>query len=106
MAAKVNQSPVSFVSQRYVMGKHKGCVYCHLGLQGKALHRNNKISSVHEFPFLLRLFDWKYGVFLDSGNIISDQTFYAQSQEKVPEFSGESLCLRQGMATIVAVGVT
>ncbi len=39
-------------------------------------------------------------MFLDSGNIISDETiFYTQSQimvEKVPEFSAESLCLRQG----------
>ncbi len=35
-------------------------------------------------------------------NIISDETFYAHSQimvEKVPEFSAESLCLRQGMLT-------
>ncbi len=34
--------------------------------------------------------------------IISDETFYTQSQiivEKVPEFSAESLCLRQGMVT-------
>ncbi len=41
-------------------------------------------------------------MFLDSGNIISDETFYAQSQimvEKVPEFSAESLCLRQGRIT-------
>ncbi len=32
--------------------------------------------------------------------MISDETFYAQSQimvEKVPEFSAESLCLRQGI---------
>ncbi len=39
-------------------------------------------------------------MFLDSGNIVSDETFYTQSQimvEKVPEFSAESLCLRQGM---------
>ncbi len=31
---------------------------------------------------------------------ISDETFYTQSQimvEKVPEFSAESVCLRQGM---------
>ncbi len=36
-------------------------------------------------------------MFLDSGNIISDETFYTQSQtmvEKIPEFSAESLCLR------------
>ena len=48
-------------------------------------------------------------MFLDSGTIIFDETFYTQSQimvEKVPEFSAESLCLRQGMVTIVAVGVT
>ncbi len=41
-------------------------------------------------------------MFLDSGNIISDETFYTQSQimvEKVPEFLAESLCLRQGMVT-------
>ncbi len=41
-------------------------------------------------------------MFLDSGNIISDETFYTQSQimvEKVPEFSAESLCHRQGMVT-------
>ncbi len=34
--------------------------------------------------------------------IFSDETFYTQSQimvEKVPEFSAESLCLRQGMVT-------
>ncbi len=34
--------------------------------------------------------------------IFSDETFCTQSQitvEKVPEFSAESLCLRQGMAT-------
>ncbi len=33
---------------------------------------------------------------------LSDETFYTQSQiivEKVPEFSAESLCLRQGMVT-------
>ncbi len=33
---------------------------------------------------------------------ISDETFYAQSQimvENVPEFSAESLCLRQGVLT-------
>ncbi len=39
-------------------------------------------------------------MFLDSGNIISDETFYAQSQimvDNVPEFSAESLCLRQGV---------
>ncbi len=43
-------------------------------------------------------------MFLDSGNIISDETFYAQSQimvEKVPEFSAQSLCRRQGMVTSV-----
>ncbi len=41
-------------------------------------------------------------MFLDSGNIISDETFYTQSHimvDKVPEFSAESLCLRQGMVT-------
>ncbi len=41
-------------------------------------------------------------MFLDSGTIISDETFYTQSQkmvEKVPEVSAESLCLRQGMVT-------
>ncbi len=41
-------------------------------------------------------------MFLDSGNIISDETFCTQSQimvEKVPEFSAGSLCLRQGMLT-------
>ncbi len=41
-------------------------------------------------------------MFLDSGNIISDETFYTQTQimvEKFPEFSAESLCLRQGMVT-------
>ncbi len=41
-------------------------------------------------------------MFLDSGNIISDETFHTQSQimvEKVPEFSAESLCLRRGMVT-------
>ncbi len=41
-------------------------------------------------------------MFLDSGNIISDETFYSQSQimvEKIPEFSAESLCLRQGVLT-------
>ncbi len=40
--------------------------------------------------------------FLDSGKIISDETFCTQSQimvEKVPEFSAESLWLRQGMVT-------
>ncbi len=39
---------------------------------------------------------------LDSGNIISDETFYKQSQiivEKVRKFSAESLCLHQGMVT-------
>ncbi len=39
---------------------------------------------------------------MDSGTIISDETFYTQSQimvEKVPDFSAESLCLRQGMVT-------
>ncbi len=33
---------------------------------------------------------------------ISDETFYTQSQimvEKVPKFSSESFCLRQGMVT-------
>ncbi len=33
---------------------------------------------------------------------VSDETFYAQSQimvENVPEFSAESLCLRQGVLT-------
>ncbi len=37
---------------------------------------------------------WEW-MFLDSGNIICDETFYTQSQimvEKVPEFSAESLC--------------
>ncbi len=37
-------------------------------------------------------------MFLDSGNIISDETFGTQSQmmvEKVPDFSAESLCLCQ-----------
>ncbi len=41
-------------------------------------------------------------MFLDSGNIISDEPFYTQSQimvEEVPEFSAESLCIRQGMVT-------
>ncbi len=41
-------------------------------------------------------------MFLDSGNIIYGETFCTQSQimvEKVPEFSAESLCLCQGMAT-------
>ena len=40
-------------------------------------------------------------MFLDSGNIISDETFCTESNYggKVPEFSAESLCLRQGMAT-------
>ncbi len=39
-------------------------------------------------------------MFLDSGNIISDEIFCTQSQnyvEEVPEFSADSLCLRQGM---------
>ena len=41
-------------------------------------------------------------MFLDSGNITSDHTIYAQCQNcggKVPEFSAESLCLHHGMAT-------
>ncbi len=40
-------------------------------------------------------------MFLDSGNIISDETLCTQSNygEKVPEFLAELLCLRQGMAT-------
>ncbi len=41
-------------------------------------------------------------MFLESGNIISDETFCTQSQimvKKVPEFSAVALCLRQGMAT-------
>ncbi len=41
-------------------------------------------------------------MFLDSGNIISDETFCTQSQNyggKSFEFSAESLCLRQGMVT-------
>ncbi len=40
---------------------------------------------------------------LDSGNIISDETFYTQSQiivGKVPEVSAESLYPRQGMVTV------
>ncbi len=47
------------------------------------------------------VFFWEW-MFLDSGNIISDETFCTQSQimvEKVPEFSAESLCLRQGTVT-------
>ncbi len=46
-------------------------------------------------------------MFLDSGNIISDETFYTQSEimvEKVPEFSAESLCLRQGMGLEPSIG--
>ncbi len=34
---------------------------------------------------------------------VSDETFYAQSQimvEKIPEFSAESLCLRQGVLLV------
>ncbi len=41
-------------------------------------------------------------MFLDSGNIILDHTFYAQRQDyggKIPAFSAESLSLHQGMAT-------
>ncbi len=45
-------------------------------------------------------------MFLDSGNVTSDHTINAQCQDcggKVPEVSAESLCLCQGMATIVVV---
>ncbi len=41
-------------------------------------------------------------MFLASGNIISDEAYCTQSQnyvEKVPKFSAESLCLRQGLVT-------
>ncbi len=47
-------------------------------------------------------------MFLDSGNIISEETFYTQSQimvERVPEFSAESLSLRQGVLTGSGSGV-
>ncbi len=42
-------------------------------------------------------------MFLDCGNIFLINHFYAQSllSGKIPEFSAESLCLRQGMATSV-----
>ncbi len=40
---------------------------------------------------------------LDFNSLISDETFCAHSESnyggKVPKFSAESLCLRQGMAT-------
>ncbi len=75
------------------------------------LHDATGIWCYHGYRFNQQTFMftfWEW-MLLDSGNIISDETFYTQSQimvEKVPEFSAESLCLRQGMVTIVVVGVT
>ncbi len=45
-------------------------------------------------------------MFLDSGNLISDETYLHTESNyggKVPDFSAESICLRQGMAKSLKV---